>query len=327
MLNQLIDQPTICLKEFYTSTETEEVLSIPEKEEPEVVAPGSDAVAEANAPQTGKSYCPPSLPDPPQESSPNDFLCAEAPLDYHTDQHSKGYFKIPRSLRDHPLFESSHAMHRIILYTIIEHVAWKPTKFDDHGTVIDIAPGELCVSLRELSRLSGPGCNKNWVVGALKWFSRASDSLTQILRHQVRHERVVITILHKDTYDQIIYRGQTAGQTAIRQRSDTKEKEKQLNSESCPVQYSTSVVLNDVQRKVVERLHTQHNIDLPAAEFAACEYSEHEIIGALKQRKRSRTQVHHETHWLLATLKKKRESLKEYERNLRPQEQEEKSGD
>ena len=71
-------------------------------------------------------------------------------------------------------------------------------------------------------------------------------------------------------------------------------------------------VLSSDQLEVVRRLTEEHHIDVESAAFAATEYSQAEIVGVLKQRKRTKSQVHHETHWLLATLKKKREKLKKF---------------
>lgn len=317
---QLLNQP---LKpssptQYFTSTDIAEASSIPKQEEPEATTSSSDSDTDTAA-QNGHQTKP-ILPHSASESIPNHYLASESRLDYNSDQHSKGFFKIPRSLRDHPQYESAHVIHRHILHTIIEHCSWKPRKFDDHLVVLDIAPGELCISLRELADLCGPGCNKNWVVGAIKWFTRPYFGLTSILRQEVRHIRQVITVTHKDTYDQIIYGGQTGGPIALRQPSDTKENPKQLNHEYSPVQ-SVKFELTDQQLKVVQRLSEEHHIDVEAAAFAASEYSEAEIVGVLKQRKRTKSRVHHETHWLLATLKKKREKLIEFNKKLRPRKQ------
>jgi hypothetical protein len=71
-------------------------------------------------------------------------------------------------------------------------------KFDDHGKILDLLPGQLCITFRKLAQECGDEFTKDDIEGGLLKFTLYGFCLQQIL-----HKKTVITIIHKDTYDLI----------------------------------------------------------------------------------------------------------------------------
>ncbi len=106
---------------------------------------------------------------------------------------SQGHFNIPRSITRSTQYYSMPSKYKVIFQTILDHVSYKSEKFNDHGILIDLEPGQLCISIRELAKISGPDISRDDVVGFLR-----PTNICQTLRHEVRHRKSIITVIHPE---------------------------------------------------------------------------------------------------------------------------------
>jgi hypothetical protein len=90
---------------------------------------------------------------------------------------------------------------------------------DDHQVLIDLKPGQLCCSLRQIAEWAQ--LTKNDVERGIDRFSKV-----KILRQEVIHRKSIITITHKETYDLIINYSETINETKVRQERDKSETQK-----------------------------------------------------------------------------------------------------
>ncbi len=132
---------------------------------------------------------------------------------------SNNFIQIPRSLLEHPTVKAAPFPQKWLLITIIQHACFLPCQIDDHQTIIDLQPGQLCCSFRQLADWSGS--DKNNIERGIARFSKV-----QILRHEVRHKKSIITITHTDTYDLIKQYSETGNETKVRQERDKSETQK-----------------------------------------------------------------------------------------------------
>ena len=109
---------------------------------------------------------------------------------------SFGYFSLPRSLTRNPLWLDLPPAYKEVFMVILDHCVWKPTKFDDHGLIIDLQPAQICISERELLKKCGKYISRNDIQRSIKKFI-----LYQFVSQEVRRKKSIITITHKDTYD------------------------------------------------------------------------------------------------------------------------------
>lgn len=109
------------------------------------------------------------------------------------------YVKIPRSLRQNIYWKGLTLIQREIFLVLVEHAVFKDQQFNDHGIIIDLKPGQICVTLRELVKW----CDCKGV--KLKQIENGIKKLIEcgFLGLEVRHRKSVFTIRHKDTYDLI----------------------------------------------------------------------------------------------------------------------------
>jgi hypothetical protein len=128
------------------------------------------------------------------------------------------FVRIPRSLLKDPLWIDLPPTYHHVFYVILENVCFMPKKFDDHGSIIDLLPGQLCATYREITKLCGPFADKNIVERSLRKFEKY-----EIVRLEVRHTKTIITITHSDTYELIKMASETTIETKLRQDRDTKE--------------------------------------------------------------------------------------------------------
>lgn len=138
---------------------------------------------------------------------------------------STGFFCLPRSLTRDPLWLDMPVAYQHVFLVILDRSVFIPTKFDDHGHMIDLQPGQVCASLREIVDWCSKYISKNDVERSL-----VKLKLYGFLRHEVRHKKSIITISHKDTYDLIFSRSETRSATNLRQTPD--KLETQSNNEN-----------------------------------------------------------------------------------------------
>src|SRR5690242_6657002 len=122
-----------------------------------------------------------------------------------------GYIQLPRSLLNLSAFNEAPAAQRIVFIEIVSRAVFTVYNHNDHGFSIELQPGQLCASMRQLAEWAN--VDKNDVERGLARFSKA-----EILRHEVRHRKCVITITHRDTYDLILNQDETESETKVRQK-------------------------------------------------------------------------------------------------------------
>lgn len=128
----------------------------------------------------------------------------------------QGFIQIPRSLLQHPTVLAAPIAQKWVLITIIEHACFAPCQQDDHQVLIDLLPGQLMITERQLAKLSGG--SKDDVRRGIERFSRV-----KILHQEVRHRKQIITITHKDTYDLICNTIAPASAPKVHQKCTIKE--------------------------------------------------------------------------------------------------------
>lgn len=165
----------------------------------------------------------------------NEYLIAESAVAYTCN----GYIRLPRSLLDHPGYAGAHAIHRIVLLKIIELAGWHERQFNDQGHILNIGVGEVCISVRQLAEECGKGCSKHWVTGAISVFTALS-----FLGQRVGHQRLILKVTHRDTYELIKNVGRTASRTEVGQQSDTNEDHKNIKKRKEKSEPTASAVDN-----------------------------------------------------------------------------------
>lgn len=153
-----------------------------------------------------------------------------------------GFICIPRSLLEDPLWKKLSLKHRFLFITIIEYAVFSDHLFDDHGKLIELKPGQICVSIRALQDLCGDEFSKNDIERGI-----AKLKLVGFLRQEVRHTKSVITITHKDTYTTLYSRTESRNETKLRQDRDTKEQRQQREQDNIRIAQSPAVPRNDLR--------------------------------------------------------------------------------
>lgn len=137
-----------------------------------------------------------------------------------------GYFRVPRSLTRSRLWEDANPMHKMMFITILDHVLFTHAKFDDHGVILDLRPGQFCASHEEIAKLCGEKFKKIDVQRGLTRFEKYG-----FLRQEVIHRKTVITITHPETYDLICKANDAISDPDLMQKRYEKDsqKEKEMN--------------------------------------------------------------------------------------------------
>lgn len=169
---------------------------------------------------------------------------------------NEGFIKLPRSLLKDPLWKDLPLSYQHVFLVILEHVCYRPQKFDDHGHIIELQIGQMCASLREIRKLCGKYI-KLWDV------ERGIDKLIlcQFVRQEVRHRKSIITITHLDTYNIILNECATTSGTNLRQTCDInkevkKEKKEKTNKKEIEkIAFRDCVTLSQVEHDNLLALH------------------------------------------------------------------------
>lgn len=109
-----------------------------------------------------------------------------------------GYIKLPRCLLDDPLWIDLSLEDQHVFLILLQHVCYKPRKFDDHGHLIELNPGQICITERDLVKL----CNKKMTRIKVQR-SLVRLRLCRFMSQEVRHKKSIITITHSSTYELI----------------------------------------------------------------------------------------------------------------------------
>ncbi len=132
------------------------------------------------------------------------------------------YIKYSRDLHNHPVFKSFSYDYRHIFLTILINAAFKPISLNDHGVIIDLQPGQLMTTIRDLVRLCDePTIDRSKVARALSMFEKC-----QFSRQETRHKKTIITITLSNVYEKQKNEIETTIETKSRQDRDKIETEK-----------------------------------------------------------------------------------------------------
>lgn len=172
---------------------------------------------------------------------------------------SIGYFCLPRSLTRDPLWIDLPSNYKIVFITILDHVCFKSRKFDDHGHLIELLPGQFCASFEEISKLCGKWINKKNIEHAILKLKKYG-----FLGQEVRHKKSIITIKHKETYELILKASETTIGTNLGQTWDKlgTEKKNDKNDKNEKKEYSpiaTSLLTDFYSSLLLSR--PKHNPD------------------------------------------------------------------
>lgn len=176
---------------------------------------------------------------------------------------SQGFIQIPRSLLNDPLWIDLSPGYREVFIIILENACFRPQKFNDSGIIIELEPGQVCASIRQITKWLGKYGDKNIVERAIKRFV-----LCGFLRQEVRHTKSIFTISHKDTYESIKKASETGSETELRQfrdsfetqkKKDKKDKNEKKEEEHVDAGASTKITpISSLSNELVEE--SKHNI-------------------------------------------------------------------
>lgn len=104
----------------------------------------------------------------------------------------KGFIRLPREFLQEPLWVNLKPDFQHIFLVILEKTAFKSHKFDDHGFMIDLKPGQLCITFRELHS----HCHKSIHLSKI---SRAIEKFTiyGFIKSEILNTKTVLTITDK----------------------------------------------------------------------------------------------------------------------------------
>ena len=144
------------------------------------------------------------------------------PLIIHNGKNmAEGFIKIPRSLLNSETWEKLIPKHKVVFLTIMKIVCYRPFSFDDFGVIINLLPGQVCTTYKELADKCGKGINKNDSERGIKKLK-----LLRFVSTEVRHKKTIISITHPDICSQINSLSETTSETNLRQERDKLEMQK-----------------------------------------------------------------------------------------------------
>lgn len=126
-----------------------------------------------------------------------------------------GFFSLPRSFTRDPLWVDLSPKIKDVFLTILDRVCYEPQGFDDHGVIIDLLPGDICTTIREILNWSSKHMSKNDIERSL-----VKLKVCGFLRQEVRHIKTVISISDSRVYALIVKKRKTESETTLRQDRD-----------------------------------------------------------------------------------------------------------
>lgn len=123
-----------------------------------------------------------------------------------------GYFSLPRSFTRDPLWLDMPLAYQHVFLVILDHACWQDQLFDDHGMMIQLKPGQLCTTVRDLAKKCGKGITYMIVHRAIEKLG-----MYRFLRQEVQHIKSVLSITDKRVYDLIVKSYETGCATGLKQ--------------------------------------------------------------------------------------------------------------
>lgn len=138
---------------------------------------------------------------------------------------SQGFVILPRSLWNDVRWIGCKEKYKKVFLTILMNCAFKPTEFNIDNNIVKIEVAQFCISFRDLAELCNKGVrfkadkiDKNIVERSVSLFLQFG-----FVRHEVRHDKSIITITYKEIYDQFKNASETSSETRPRHNRDTNE--------------------------------------------------------------------------------------------------------
>lgn len=112
------------------------------------------------------------------------------------------FFAIPHSLRSNPIWRNAKLAYKLLLVTIISRLAHTKSTYDDHGTPVEVNPGQILITEVQLIEW----CKSDWgnevkfdkniIHRGKKYFYKY-----QIMNQKVNRKKMLITYTYPDIYE------------------------------------------------------------------------------------------------------------------------------
>lgn len=145
------------------------------------------------------------------------------------------HIRLPRSLLKDPLWVDLPLAYQNVFLVLVEKVCFKPQRFDDHGVLIDLKPGQICISERQLLKFCNKYVSRNDIQRSIKKFI-----LYDFVSQEVRHKKSILTIKHKDTYELILKCNEPRSEPNLSQTRAKLEPEKKKEEKEEKEEYNNS---------------------------------------------------------------------------------------
>lgn len=167
-----------------------------------------------------------------ENRSTSSIIATPDNFDNRVNSMNEGFIKIPRSLLNSLSWRAATIKQRALLIEILARVVWAPTDFYVHGKIISLEKGQYCSSIRRMVEEFNPEhvrgkkstfiFSKNDIERGLKYFLDIG-----VVRQEVRHDITIITVSLSKFYEEDKIVNETARETLLRQKRDTKEEDKE----------------------------------------------------------------------------------------------------
>lgn len=162
----------------------------------------------------------------------NNSILADTPNFYKhngTSMENSGYFIIPRIVTTDPRYKSARIKYQKVLHILFENAAYAATTHAIGTETINIAIGQLCITVRKFAELCNEGVkfkddfvDKNTIERASHFWARCG-----FVRQEVIHDKTLLTITVPAFYRKEKKLSETISETEVRQNRDTKEEYKE----------------------------------------------------------------------------------------------------
>jgi|KBSMisStandDraft_5_1062788.scaffolds.fasta_scaffold157680_4 DNA-binding transcriptional MocR family regulator len=167
---------------------------------------------------------------------------------------NSGFVQILHDLLRHESVISAPPAYRWVLITILDRATYLPCKFDDHGFVIDLLPGQFMCTERKLAEYAN--VSRNDVQRAIARFVEV-----EILSQEVRHTKSIFTIL----WGVKLKTGEPTSEPTVSQDRAIKEEYNtkiQQQPNACVV---SSTSKKTKKQALIDDILEKHSVDLDSA--------------------------------------------------------------
>jgi hypothetical protein len=124
------------------------------------------------------------------------------------------FLRIARSFLEHPTFLALDHRDKCIMYFVLEKLCYKEQDFDDHGIVIHLMPGQLCMTKRDIAKKTNTSLNE-----VHRLFLKMEK--VGFLIQEVKKQKTVLTYVWNDIYNH----NETRNETGVKQERNRIETE------------------------------------------------------------------------------------------------------